>query len=55
MGFYFQLYIYMFQFDDGKANFEGEFNVDNIKNFVKSESIALVTEFSDEVNTHLVF
>ena len=39
-----------FQFDDGKASFEGELNADGIKNFVRAESIPLVTEFSDEVN-----
>ena len=39
-----------FQFDDGKASFEGDLNADGIKNFVRAESIPLVTEFSDEVN-----
>ena len=39
-----------FQFDDGKAVFDGEFNAANIKSFVSAEKIALVTEFSDEVS-----
>ena len=37
------------KFDDGKATFDGEFAADKIKDFVRSESIALVTEFNDEV------
>lgn len=36
------------KFDDLRADYSGEANVDDIKKFVKSESIALVTEFSDE-------
>ena len=38
------------QFDDGKVSFDGELSADGIKNFVRAESIPLVTEFSDEVN-----
>jgi len=36
------------KFDDLRADYTGEADADAIKSFVKSESIALVTEFSDE-------
>jgi len=36
------------KFDDGKVSFDGELSADSIKNFVRAESIPLVTEFSDE-------
>merc|ERR1712141_88562 len=36
------------KFDDAKVAFKGEFNADNIRTFVRAESIPLVTEFNDE-------
>lgn len=37
-----------FKFDDGKAVFEGEFDVKGLKNFVTVESLPLIVEFNQE-------
>jgi len=36
------------KFDEGRSDFEGEYKAEDITKFVKSNSMALVTEFTDE-------
>ena len=52
------------QFDEGRADYEGELKAKNIESFIKSESIRLVTEFSPQtapklfgtdVKVHMLF
>lgn len=37
------------QFDEGKNTFEGDFTKDNLLNFIKSNSLPLVIEFTEQV------
>lgn len=37
------------QFDEGQNNFEGDFKKDNLLNFIKSNSLPLVIEFTEQV------
>ena len=39
-----------FQFDEGKNVFDGEFSVADLTSFVRTNSLPLVVEFSDEVS-----
>ena len=38
------------QFDEGRNDYDGEYDMDKIQKFVKDNSLPLVTEFSDEVS-----
>lgn len=41
---------YLFlQFDEGRNNFEGDLTKDNLLNFIKSNSLPLVIEFTEQV------
>lgn len=41
---------YLFlQFDEGQNNFEGDLTKDNLLNFIKSNSLPLVIEFTEQV------
>lgn len=37
------------QFDEGQNNFEGDLTKDNLLNFIKSNSLPLVIEFTEQV------
>ena len=38
------------QFDEGRVDYDGEFNVEDITEFILSEQLPLITVFSDEVS-----
>lgn len=38
------------QFDEGQNNFEGDLTKDNLLNFIKSNSLPLVIEFTEQVS-----
>lgn len=37
------------QFDEGRNNFEGDLTKDNLLNFIKSNALPLVIEFTEQV------
>lgn len=39
----------VFQFDEGRNNFEGDLTKDNLLNFIKSNQLPLVIEFTEQV------
>lgn len=41
--------IYVFQFDEGRNTFDGEVTKENLLNFVKSNQLPLVIEFTEQV------
>ena len=40
---------FLFQFDDGRNDYDGEHNSEDIIKFIKANQLPLVTEFNDEV------
>ena len=46
----YNMYIFVFQFDEGKAIFDGDLAAEGeLSDFVKSNRLALLTEFTSEV------
>lgn len=41
--------VYVFQFDEGRNTFDGEVTKENLLNFVKSNQLPLVIEFTEQV------
>lgn len=41
------------QFDEGRADYDGEAKADDIIKFIKANQLPLVTEFNDEVRVTL--
>lgn len=41
------------QFDEGQNNFEGDLTKDNLLNFIKSNSLPLVIEFTEQVGLQI--
>lgn len=39
----------VFQFDEGRNNFEGDLTKDSLLNFIKSNQLPLVIEFTEQV------
>lgn len=42
-----------FQFDEGRNNFDGEITKDNLLNFIKSNQLPLVIEFTEQVKKQI--
>ena len=43
--------ILLLQFDEGRNDYDGEFDLEKINKFISANSLPLVTEFNDEVKT----
>lgn len=41
------------QFDEGRNNFEGDLTKDNLLNFIKSNQLPLVIEFTEQVGAQI--
>lgn len=41
------------QFDEGQNNFEGDLTKDNLLKFIKSNSLPLVIEFTEQVGLYM--
>lgn len=48
------IFIFLFQFDEGRNDYDGEYDFEKIQKFIKANQLPLVTEFSDEVSTILL-
>ena len=48
---------FWWQFDEGRADYDGEAKADDIIKFIKANQLPLVTEFNDEVRVtnHMTF
>lgn len=46
--------ISVFQFDEGRNNFEGDLTKDNLLNFIKSNQLPLVIEFTEQVGVRML-
>lgn len=42
------------QFDEGRNNFEGDLTKDNLLNFIKSNALPLVIEFTEQVSLQVL-
>lgn len=43
-------YFFNTQFDEGRNDYDEEYDVEKITKFISANSLALVTEFNDEVS-----